>query len=155
MHVNWFLLGNYASKTWAVVGPLIGVLVGGYITSRVQRRQWIAANKKEEYRELLSKFNECSNELLMLFSEQRLTDGEKNKRLLIFHNALDNRIFISDAIANINPSQRWHEGITNLEKGKGADFARLTGDLGQEIRVLARVDIASALGGSRLWPFWA
>jgi hypothetical protein len=153
MHVNWFLLGNYASKTWAVVGPLIGVLVGGYLTGHVQRRQWIAANKKEEYRELLSKFNECSHELLLAHTEQRLTKGEKNKQMLKLLTVLENRIFISDAIGKINPSKRWTDGIVDLEKGKAIEFAKVTGDLSEEIRLLARVDIASALEGSRLWPF--
>jgi hypothetical protein len=50
---TWKMIGDYASKSWAAVGPLIGVLVGAYLTGR-QKRDWLADNKKEEYRELLS-----------------------------------------------------------------------------------------------------
>lgn len=40
-------------KIWAVVGPLVGVLIGAWLAARWQRRQWIQDNKKVEYRQML------------------------------------------------------------------------------------------------------
>jgi hypothetical protein len=34
--------------------PLLGVLLGGWLTNRNQRRDWVADNMKQEYRELLT-----------------------------------------------------------------------------------------------------
>jgi hypothetical protein len=42
---------------WAPVGPLVGILVGHYLTRSWERRQWIADNQKEEYKKLLGGFN--------------------------------------------------------------------------------------------------
>jgi hypothetical protein len=45
---------------WAPVGPLVGILVGHYLTRSWERRQWIADNQKEEYKKLLGGFNRLS-----------------------------------------------------------------------------------------------
>src|SRR5713226_4251307 len=39
---------------WAAVGPLLGVALGSYLSTRTQRRHWVMDNKKQEYRELLT-----------------------------------------------------------------------------------------------------
>jgi hypothetical protein len=38
--------------TWFAVGPLVGVVVGGYLTIWNQKRHWVMDNKRAEYRKL-------------------------------------------------------------------------------------------------------
>ena len=42
---------------WAAVGPLAGVIIGGWLASHWQRKQWIADNKAREYREIFDALN--------------------------------------------------------------------------------------------------
>jgi len=41
-------------KAWSGVGPLVGVLIGAWLTRSWQRKQWELDNKRTEYRELIS-----------------------------------------------------------------------------------------------------
>jgi len=45
---------SVASKVWAALGPLVGVLVGAYLARSWDQRRWLLDNRKEEYRELLA-----------------------------------------------------------------------------------------------------
>ena len=49
---------------WAAVGPLVGVVVGGFLTAWWQRRQWILDNKAREYREALDALEAYRRSLL-------------------------------------------------------------------------------------------
>ncbi|MGB8064678.1 MAG: hypothetical protein WCF26_22520 [Candidatus Sulfotelmatobacter sp.] len=40
-------------NVWALLGPLLGIFVGAYLARRWQRQQWIADNKKQEFKDLL------------------------------------------------------------------------------------------------------
>jgi len=51
---TWNAIGDYSSKVWAAVGPLVGVWIGAVLAKRWQREQWIADNKRAEYRKLLT-----------------------------------------------------------------------------------------------------
>src|SRR5216684_3676535 len=73
--INWDAVANHAKAVWAVGGPLLGVLVGAYIANRNQRKQWIAENKKQEYRELLSVMSKGFAEFLRTASSDKLTDA--------------------------------------------------------------------------------
>jgi hypothetical protein len=42
---------------WAAVGPLVGVIIGGWLSARWQRRKWILDNKTTEYRGILDALN--------------------------------------------------------------------------------------------------
>jgi hypothetical protein len=44
-------------RVWAVVGPLVGVALGAWLTAWWQRRKWIIDNKVTEYRGLLDALN--------------------------------------------------------------------------------------------------
>jgi hypothetical protein len=41
-------------NVWAFAGPLVGIFVGAYLTSRWQRKQWYADHRIKEWRELLT-----------------------------------------------------------------------------------------------------
>src|SRR5713226_10620517 len=42
---------------WAAVGPLVGVIIGAWLSARWQRTKWILDNKTTEYRGILDALN--------------------------------------------------------------------------------------------------
>jgi hypothetical protein len=50
---------------WVPIGPLMGIVVGHYLTRSWQHRQWIADNQKEEYKNLLGGFNRLNMAISM------------------------------------------------------------------------------------------
>jgi hypothetical protein len=45
---------------WALIGPLAGLLIGHYLVRSWERRRWLADNRKEEYRRLLTALNKLN-----------------------------------------------------------------------------------------------
>ena len=50
-------IADHFYRVWAVIGPLIGVLIGSLLASRWQRQQWIRDNKKVDYRGIFDALN--------------------------------------------------------------------------------------------------
>ena len=94
---------------WAAVGPLVGVLLGGYLAIRAQKKHWILDSKKEEYRELISTLTQTLNVLLDFHAfmvaqgpeEQRAAHIAKMKALAV----IGDRLFISDEVKRIPRAQ--------------------------------------------------
>jgi hypothetical protein len=51
-------------NVWALLGPLLGIFIGAYLTRRWQRQQWIADNKKREFKDLLSAMTQVNTLLV-------------------------------------------------------------------------------------------
>jgi hypothetical protein len=45
-------IGSLLGKTWSVVGPLVGIVIGAWLARSRRLRHWLLASKKAEYREL-------------------------------------------------------------------------------------------------------
>ena len=80
---------------WSVVGPIVGLGVGHYLSASSERRRWIADNEKEEYRKLLGALAKINVALLELRSEgedlQDLNNGMNE-----FSQATNTCLFIND-----------------------------------------------------------
>jgi hypothetical protein len=50
---TWKAIDDYSSKAWSVLGPLVGVLIGAWLTRRGDFKNWERENRKEECRELI------------------------------------------------------------------------------------------------------
>jgi heme exporter protein D len=141
-HINWLLIGAYASAVWAGVGPLIGVLVGGFLTSRIQRRHWLADNKKQEYRELLSVMAAAYGALLKVSRNFAWNDETKNIQVEVA-NVLRDRIFTSVEVARSDALKRWVRASETLQEGNVKEFRALGQQLLDDIRKAALKDINS------------
>ncbi|HXX24109.1 MAG TPA: hypothetical protein VEO19_13255 [Terriglobia bacterium] len=93
---------------WAAVGPLVGVVVGGFLTAWWQRRQWILDNKAREYREALDALEAYRRNLLNLLATQAYVPISRNtseaatalgQSQVHLDNVLVDRIFTLDAVA--------------------------------------------------------
>jgi len=108
-------------SVWAIVGPLIGVALGSWLTTRNQRKHWIADNKKDEYRELLRVLNASTKTISNFHAqmgfrsgeEERKTEEAKDEALI----AIETRLFIRDEILKIKLRERWLYAIRELETG--------------------------------------
>jgi hypothetical protein len=59
-------LGEFAGRAWSAAGPLVGVLVGSWLTTWTQRKHWLMDNKRAEYRKLLSTLSSCGTRFAMI-----------------------------------------------------------------------------------------
>jgi hypothetical protein len=46
------IIGSFLGKTWGVIGPVVGVLIGAWLARSWQREHRPLRSKKAEYREL-------------------------------------------------------------------------------------------------------
>ena len=98
-------------KIWAVAGPLIGVVLGGYLSRMWQREQWVLDNKKQEYRELMTAltrtyglFAQYKAPMVAIDAQtQRMLDEADAEALLI----LRDRLFIRKEIEDANVQSMW------------------------------------------------
>jgi len=138
--VNWIVVRSTVSSVWAAVGPLIGVLVGGWLTSRNQRRHWLADNKKQEYRELLTSIAGAGSKLLVFYGrdpivasgEELFRVGETARESV---DVIYNRLFIVDEIRKLNVLKRWEDGFSALRDDRDVNaFGKAMDSLMDDIR---------------------
>jgi len=49
-----FVWATVILAIWAAVGPLVGIYVGHHLLRSQQRRQWLADNRIQEWREVMT-----------------------------------------------------------------------------------------------------
>jgi hypothetical protein len=133
---------------WSALGPLLGVLIGGYLTARSQGRKWLADGKTEEYRAVLSaimnalpedpgqqegkEFAPPSSESLKTF------DALASHSLAV----IADRLFISDEIERLAVGKKWHQVVMAYSKaptGENRDaLYRVASGLRKEIVASAK-----------------
>jgi hypothetical protein len=131
---------TYIRGAWFAVGPLVGVLIGGYITNRTQKRQWILDSKRTEYRELISAVADATGKLLLYYGptvnvlnhhEQR--DAWETVRSML--GIIDNRLFIANVVKELNIQHRWEEGLDALMvRHELSSFGNCTESIIEDIR---------------------
>ncbi|HXP70738.1 MAG TPA: hypothetical protein VOA88_15760 [Candidatus Dormibacteraeota bacterium] len=116
--MNWTVIATYAKGVWAAVGPLVGVLVGAYIANRNQRKEWVADNKKQEYRELVSILTRALNSVMLESAvlvahspeEQREFERIGNEVLI----TIRDRLFIEDVVTKLRVYERWRQALADF-----------------------------------------
>jgi hypothetical protein len=121
-----------APGLWPVVTLLIGIYVGGTVTSRNQRKQWVLDNKRNEFRELISAITRTVTLVANLPQgagpEERKAAGDAELTAIAM---INDRIFIAREMAELNVLNRWHKmmpGLVNRSQGS-EDFDKLKEDL--------------------------
>lgn len=80
---------------WGVVGPIVGLLAGHFLSASTEHKRWIADNRKDEYRKLLGALAKVNVELLDLHSGSgnlETLDNGMNE----FSQATNTCLFITD-----------------------------------------------------------
>lgn len=116
----------------AVVGSLVGVGLGAWLTSRWQHKQWVLDNKKAEYRELLDMLNVYCFQLLKsiatyapteipnLYSAKQKDSDDRtlHETQVSLNNALTDRLFIRKALTEHSVLQKFEEHVRQLDAGE-------------------------------------
>jgi hypothetical protein len=143
MSQYWEIVTGIIQKTWPAVGPLVGIFIGAWLTSRNQRKQRIVYGKKEEYRDLLHKLTQTLSIIsgfhtpISVFTggEERQYAEAKDEALI----AIDTRIFIDDEMQNIDLRNRWLKAVQEVEKDRhGLAFVRTVREITNDIKEAAK-----------------
>jgi hypothetical protein len=124
---------------WTAVGPLLGVLIGGYLTARSQSRKWVADGKKEEYREVLSAIMNALPEDPEQESTPFSIESLKTFDVLATRSlaVVADRILISDKMKRLDVGKKWHQAVTAFSKdptqNNSANLFKVAGELREEI----------------------
>jgi len=129
-----------------ILGSLGGVLIGAYITDRNRRKQWLADNKEEEYRELISIMTRALSMYIHSFGPAARRDEEERRSLGEMEGAvletIRDRLFIAKQIAHLGVLKRWNTAVRDFEERKNTEaFARSVGKLLDDISDAAIKDV--------------
>jgi len=123
---------------WAPVGPLIGIMLGAYLSRSQQRRQWVADNEVKEWRELLTTLTTSFTAIIQTDEKLPKAPGEEIERLKRWLQArtlagevLTNRIFIAHAVSSFEIFDKWKTALARFDqdhdpKAFGKAFGELT-----------------------------
>jgi hypothetical protein len=97
-----------------ILGGIVGLLIGHYLTRSWQLKQWKLENRRAEYRELLSKLS-AGYTAAMSYGEWSTTEGREDvaKTEKAATACIRDRIFIADEIWDYDLLRRWE---TSLDK---------------------------------------
>lgn len=98
VHTLW----NFLARAWGGVGPLLGVLMGFWLTRSWQRKQWLLESKKAEYRELIGTLSRSFHCMIKYWP---YPEG---------HRVIADRIFIEKVMRAEKIKERW--GLLAAEK---------------------------------------
>jgi hypothetical protein len=132
------------SAIWGIVGSLIGVVVGVWLTARWQHSQWIRDNKRAEYREIfdaLNGFRWRLSHFQAIYGESPFVDrdaeGQKRDRqegvmeaLTSAVSALGDRIFIRESVLRSHVIQEFQGFYHALQTDNAPDVAQAAHTLG-------------------------
>jgi hypothetical protein len=108
---------------WPVVTLLIGIYVGGKVTSRNQRQYWILDNKRAEYRRLISVLTSAASKMI-LFEDAR-SGGYEARELKKMQevarrsaNVIYSRLFIAKEVLKLDILARWKKSTMALRQDR-------------------------------------
>jgi hypothetical protein len=109
---------------WAAVGPLLGIVVGHYLTRSWQRRQWLADNRKDEYRKLLAGLNRLNMVLILDHTNQSVGVQEIKDAMEEITIALNTSLFIVDFLEGSKVVDDVLQASKKLKQGGSFDDYR-------------------------------
>ena len=113
------LWSTVAVTIWALIGPLVGILVGHYLSKSWQREQWVADNRKVEYRELLKALTFAATVLMGYKGAPGAKNPEEQRRSVEAHNdalrCIADRMFIAEEIHKICLYDKWTAALLELQ----------------------------------------
>jgi hypothetical protein len=111
---------DFIKYVWPAIGPLLGVLIGAYLTKSSDRKKWLNENRKQECQELLGAITACAVKLFSDFPHGYAIGEYAGylKTIEVFHT----RIFIAEEVEKEKLEERWTSAVddfgTNWNKEK-------------------------------------
>lgn len=136
-HDTWKWIQDNVRAAWSAVGPLVGVLVGAWLTRSGDHKKWINDNRKEEYRELVTALT--SSAMRWIEDLKRLEMGrdglpDTGERYMHSLQTIQDRIFIAKELGELNVFDRWGNLVKGLRELRNANvfedgFGKLTDEI--------------------------
>lgn len=95
---------------WAAAGPIVGILLGHFLTRSWQREQWLRDKRNEEWHELLTALAESLRASLKIYPARALSGEEEQTIVEAQSNSfrvIRDRIFIAPDVQALNIENRW------------------------------------------------
>ena len=146
MPVHW---GTLLLTIWAVAGPLVGILFGHYLITSWQRRQWLADNRLQEWRELIAAIMTAFTAIAKI--SQLSPDGEVLRRLQEDGSraieVIGNRVFIHEDVERLKVLEQWNDATHTFFNDRDAKkFAERFHEVMLAIKNTAASDIGNLKG---------
>jgi hypothetical protein len=130
----WFTL---LLAMWAAAGPLVGILIGHFLSRSQQRKQWVADNEVKEWREVLTTLTTALIAIVETDEKIPKVPGEEIERLKRRHEArnlvnevLANRIFIAHTVRSCDMFTMWKNALERFDHDHDAEtFGKAFGEL--------------------------
>jgi hypothetical protein len=146
-----FVWATIILGVWAAVGPLVGIYLGHRLLRSQQRRQWLADNRIQEWREVITTLNKSLVLITQFDAARNLSTVEEKKAAMpavldaraVALSVLNNRIFIAREVRHHKMFDRWKMAVDEFDGDHNAGkFGTLFGEPTRLIEVEARAEIS-------------
>jgi hypothetical protein len=137
--LSWEALTKMIRAIWAALGPLVGVFIGAYLARRWRRDEWIADNKRSEYRKLLTTLAKTFTSIVELRASGVALGPKEQRRLFNLEvqasAVILDRIFIAEEVKEMNLLKRWNQALRTYDNSLDADtFGKEFGVIASDLR---------------------
>src|ERR1700682_665089 len=135
---------------WAAVGPLVGIYIGHHLLRSQQRRQWLADNRMEEGRGIITTLQKSLVLITQFDAARNLSTIEEKKAAMpavldaraAALSVLNNRLFVAKEVRHHKMFDKWKRAVDEFDGHHDAGkFGTLFGELTALIEVEARAEI--------------
>jgi len=105
---------DFLKYVWPSAGPLVGVLIGGYIASRSQHRHWVLDSKRLEFKELFATLTRAYSAMMRAYGpgvhtgeDERLADELRIEAL----NTIRDRVAIAPEARTMRLGGKWENAV--------------------------------------------
>jgi hypothetical protein len=113
MTVSLSTVWSFVVKVWSGIGPLVGVLIGSWLTRSWQLKQWVLDGKKTEYRELISTLSGSYNRIVNNWPSATLVTAEERRKqveaVVAGRQVIEDRIFSVKQMRVENVRELWEQ----------------------------------------------
>jgi hypothetical protein len=116
---TWKKIHDAIGPTWSVLGPLVGIGVGAWLSRSGDRKKWLNDKRAEECRELITSITHSAT--LRLNMGQGISPKEANDAYMESLRIIHDRIFIAEEVEEKQVLESWAHAVGDLNKGKISD----------------------------------
>ena len=120
---------------WGAIGPMIGIIVGHFLTRSWQQKQWMLDQRNEEWRELLTALSTSLRASLKIYPARALSPEEQREIVEAqaeCFRVIRDRVFTAADVKALNLENRWSDAVRHHQEpldaprlGKAYDGIRL------------------------------
>jgi hypothetical protein len=113
---TWKAIAEYSGKVWTALGPLVGVLIGAWLTRTGDRKKWERENRKEECRELITAISHAAT--LQINVGNGTSERQVYEAYLESVRTFHDRIFIAKDIEGTKLLDSWAYAVNEFIRKK-------------------------------------